>query len=156
MVCATCRWVLRFEVGPGGQDHTPRPGQPRSLGQHVAVHTVGRLRTHRRAGVRIEKVAKLAQKLGQLQPFSLYSHINACANLHFLVHANTFLARTETDTAKKRRTCTLWQTISTRATATAARGAIKHRCATARPTRTSDGHLRCGSPAGAPPLWSRC
>ena len=35
----------------------------------------------------------LAQKLGQLQPFLVYYHRNAWANLHCLCQSNTFLAR---------------------------------------------------------------
>ena len=39
-----------------------------------------------------EKDAKLAQKLGQLQPFIAVSHRNAWANWHLLGQPNTFLA----------------------------------------------------------------
>ena len=39
-----------------------------------------------------EKDAKLAQKLGQLQPFLVYYHRNARAHLHLLGQPNTFLA----------------------------------------------------------------
>ena len=39
-----------------------------------------------------EKDAKLAQKLGQLQPFALYSRRNAWANLHLSGQPKTFLA----------------------------------------------------------------
>ena len=41
-----------------------------------------------------QKDAKLAQKLGQLQPFFYpYSHRNARANWHLLGQPNTFVAR---------------------------------------------------------------
>ena len=36
-----------------------------------------------------EQDAKLAQQLGQLEPFQLYSHRNAWANLHLLGQPNT-------------------------------------------------------------------
>jgi hypothetical protein len=38
-----------------------------------------------------EKGAKLAQKLGQLQPFIAVSHMNAWVNLHLLGHPNAVL-----------------------------------------------------------------
>ena len=41
---------------------------------------------------RSEKDAKLAQKLGQLQPFIAVLPQECMANLHLLRHPNTFLA----------------------------------------------------------------
>ena len=58
--------------------------------------------TSRRARWTSEKDAKLAQKLGQLQPFIVVLHRNTWADLHFLGQPNTFLDRRAPRAARAR------------------------------------------------------